>query len=78
MNSSQKLAIVILRCFAVFLSFLGLLFMGLRGSFPYPVSNPSYFEAGMFTVVIIFLHTLPGILLYFLSKILGKIIGSNL
>jgi uncharacterized membrane protein len=77
MNRHQKLAIVILKCFAVMLVFLGFLFMSQR-SFRYPTYNPSNFEAALFVSFLVLVHALPGILLFVFSGLLGRFIGKNL
>jgi hypothetical protein len=77
MNRHQKLAVVILRCSAATLVFLGLSFMSQR-SFRYPTPDPSNFEAGLFVLLLVLWHALPGIALFVFSALLGKFIGKNL
>lgn len=76
MSEYQKLAVLILRCFAIIIVFWGLCVMAL-GVHPYPRHNPSYFEAGLFVLFLIFKYSIPGIILYVTSRTIGKFIGSS-
>lgn len=77
MNRRQKNAVLIFRISGVILSFIGIIFM-FRRSYPYPVANISYAGAALFAIFLMFVHILPGLLLFLLARFFGALAGRDL